>query len=207
MHALGERHFMVVRFTPIGAHFFLGVPMHLLANDAVDLDLIDAALARELMSRVGAARSWVERFDAVEVLIAERVAGAESLSVSVAWRRLVGAHGRVALGSLASELECSHRTLIARFRACIGLPPKTIARVLRFNRVVSALDRASPTRAQESVGKPYIESARASDRPVVRWADVAADCGYVDQAHLINEFREFAGCAPEAFLRSVSFVS
>src|SRR4051812_44846113 len=26
--ALGERHFMVVRFTPIGAHVFLGLPMH-----------------------------------------------------------------------------------------------------------------------------------------------------------------------------------
>jgi len=205
--AVGERHFMVVRFTPIGAHLFLGVPMHLLANEAVDLDVIDAVLARQLMSRVGAAQSWVDRFDAVEALITERVADAAALSVAVAWRRLVGTDGRVALGTLASELECSHRTLIARFRACVGFPPKTIARVLRFNRVVGTLDRASTVRARESVGKPYIESTRSNDRPVIRWADVAADCGYVDQAHLINEFREFAGSTPEAFLRRVSFVS
>jgi len=206
--AVGERHFMVVRFTPIGAHLFLGAPMHLFANAAIDLERIDATLAREVMSRVGVRRSWVDRFDAVESLIAERLAHARMLgSVGIAWRRLTASDGRIALGSLASELDCSHRTLIARFRTCVGFPPKTIARLLRFNRVVGALDRASATRTRESAGKPYIESAHAGPRPVIRWADVAADCGYVDQAHLINEFREFAGCTPAAFLQRVSFVS
>ena len=51
--AIGERHFMVVRFTPIGAHLFLGLPMHLIVNEAIDLEQIDAALAGVLMRRVG----------------------------------------------------------------------------------------------------------------------------------------------------------
>ena len=75
--AVGERHFMVVRFTPMGAHLFLGLPMHLIANEAVDLELIDPALARVLVSRIGAAGSWTDRFAAMESLIAERVAEAE----------------------------------------------------------------------------------------------------------------------------------
>ena len=205
--AVGERRFMVVRLTPIGAHLFLGLPMHLLANAAVDLGRIDAALARELMNRVGVRRTWVDRFDAAESLIAERVADARMpRAVGTALRRLVASDGRTSLGSLARELDCSHRTLIARFRTCVGFPPKTVARLLRFNRVVSALDRASATRANETVGKPYIECACPAGRPTIRWADVATDCGYVDQAHLINEFREFSGCTPEAFLRRVSFV-
>src|SRR5262245_35824434 len=97
--AAGERHFMVVRFTPMGAHLFLGLPMHLIANQAVDLELIDPALARIVVSRIGVAGSWTDRFAAIELLIAERVADAAiPASIDWAWRRLVAADGRVALG-------------------------------------------------------------------------------------------------------------
>ena len=209
-NAAGERHFMVVRFTPIGAHLFLGLPMHLIANEAVDLERIDPALARVLVSRIGGAESWTDRFVAMESLIAERVADAEiPASIALAWRRLVATDGRIALGSLATELNCSHRTLIAMFRTCVGLPPKTIARLLRFNRAVRSLDRLSGTRINEPAGKPYIET-RQPDDPVagaIQWADVAAECGYFDQAHLIKDFREFAGITPDAFLRRVSFLN
>jgi AraC-like DNA-binding protein len=235
-HAVGERHFMVVRFTPIGAHLFLGVvPMDAIANDAIDVAQIDARLARELIDRVGRARTWTERFVAIEAVIAERIADARhrssvgrtgaplrsrlelSNSVAHVWQTLVAHDGRVALGSLADELDCSHRTLIARFRTSVGFPPKTIARLLRFNHVVRSLDRAGGTRANELVGKPYIESsielAHDGMRPdgrrpsAIRWADIATDCGYFDQAHLIKDFREFAGATPAAFLRRVSDVA
>jgi hypothetical protein len=64
--AMREQHFMVVRFTPIGAHLFLGLPMHLIANEALDLELIEPALARVLASRIGVASSWTDRFAAME---------------------------------------------------------------------------------------------------------------------------------------------
>ena len=93
--AVGERHFMVVRFTPIGAHLFLGLPMHSIANESIELEQIDAALARALMRRVGLARSWTDRFAAMESLIAQRVAEAEMPgSVDAVWRRLVATDGR-----------------------------------------------------------------------------------------------------------------
>ena len=200
---------MVVRFTPIGAHLFLGLPMHVIANEAVDLESIDPELARVTAGRVGDARNWADRFAAMESLIAERVIDTEMpASISFAWRRLVAADGRVALGSLASDVGCSHRTLIARFQRCVGLPPKTVARLLRFNRVVRSLDRLSQGRAHDDVSKPYIETRQPEDRRAgaIQWADFAADCGYVDQAHLIRDFREFAGSTPNAFLSQVSYV-
>jgi AraC-like DNA-binding protein len=208
--AVGERQFMVVRFTPIGAYLFLRLPMHLIANESLDLELIDPSLARVLVSRIGVARSWTERFGAIESLIAERVAEAEiPFSIGSAWRSLVATDGRIALGQLASEMDCSHRALIARFRTYVGFPPKTIARLLRFNRAVRSLDRRSQMRANESVSKPFIEAKQAEDPLVsaIQWADLAADCGYFDQAHLIKDFREFAGSTPAAFLRQVSFLS
>jgi AraC-like DNA-binding protein len=206
--AVGERRFMIVRFTPIGAHLFLGLPMHLLANEAVDLGLIDPVLARMTVNRLATEGGWTERFSAMEALIAARLAGtAIPTSVAVGWHTLVAADGRVPLGSLASDLGCSHRTMIARFQTFVGFPPKTVARLLRFNRVMRLLDRLSRARADESVSKPYIEHPSADRRLVgaIRWADLAAECGYVDQAHLIKDFQEFAGLTPRAFLHQVSY--
>src|SRR5258708_7046039 len=70
----GERHFMVVRFTPVGAHLFLGLPMRAIAGQAVELGQIDGKLAALVMSRAGAAQSWSDRFAAMESLIAGRIA-------------------------------------------------------------------------------------------------------------------------------------
>jgi AraC-like DNA-binding protein len=91
----------------------------------------------------------------------------------------------------------------------VGFPPKTIARLLRFNRAVRSLDRLSRTRGTEPAGKPYIETTPPEDPVVgaIQWAGLAADCGYFDQPHLIKEFREFAGITPHAFLRRMSFLS
>lgn len=205
--AAGEREFMVVRFTPFGAYLFLGLPLHLIANDAVDLALIDAALARRVVSRVAGAGGWRARFAAMDALIAERLSGrAIPASIGAAWRRLARTDGRLPIGSLVSQAGCSHRTLIAGFERYVGLSPKRAARVLRFNRVLRALERRSGTRAREPVGQPYLDIA-SPDAPRLRaipWADLAADAGCVDQAHLIKEFRQFAGRSPLAFLDQVS---
>jgi AraC-like DNA-binding protein len=204
--AVGERHFMVVRFTPIGAHLFLRTPMNLISNQAIDLAQIDSKLARLIGARVGAATSWSERFDAVEQLVAERIMS-DGASGAISWAlgKLASADGRMPLRSLASEVECSHRHLIAQFRTFVGLPPKTVARLLRFNRAVRSLNLLSRDRRDEPAGKPYIEaqSIQESREAAIAWADIAADCGYADQAHLIKEFREFAGSTPARFLREV----
>ncbi len=34
------------------------------------------------------------------------------------------------------------------------------------------------------------------------WAQLALDCGYFDQSHLIHDFQDFAGSAPQGFLRA-----
>jgi len=104
---------------------------------------------------------------------------------------------------LRPKSDAAIATLIAQFRTFVGMPPKMVARVLRFNRAVRALNASSRDQRGEPAGKPYIEAGpvRQSSRAAIAWAEIAADCGYADQAHLIREFRQFAGSTPARFLR------
>jgi AraC-like DNA-binding protein len=169
-----------VNFTPLGAHLLLGIPMDSLTNRAVELEDILGAEAREIMDRLHDAPSWGERFDIVDAFLLARLTSTHTpcASIAWAWHALEESGGRIGIGALAREIGWSHKHLIQRFRQQIGLPPKIVARILRFERVVHRLRRAD----------------------VARWTDIALECGYYDQAHLIRDFAEFAGSTPSAFL-------
>lgn len=89
-------------------------------------------------------------------------------------------HGATPLDRLAQELGTTPRNLQRLFRHDVGITPKLLARITRFQRVLGAW-RTDPTTL----------------------ARVAAECGYFDQSHLIRDFRDFAGAAPAGFLASL----
>ena len=170
-----------LRFTPLGAFRLFGVPMHELANRAIELErLLPGSL--ELEERLREATAWQDRFDLVDAFLLRRLADSRPTDPGVAWswRHLYSTQGRAPIGGIATELGWSHRRLIARFREQIGLTPKALARVMRFDRAVAAL------------------------RGPAGLAEIAYDCGYSDQAHLTREFRELAGVSPKRFRAAVS---
>jgi AraC-like DNA-binding protein len=206
--AIGERRFMVVRFTPLGAHLLLRVAMDSLAERAVPLEQIDAGLAAAVTGPVLAASSWADRFDAIERLVGGRIEeAAPPPHLEWAWEQLSSTAGQARAGWLAAEIGCSPRQLIQQFRAGIGLSPKKAAMVLRFSRSIDAVTRApGPGNSRPgSPRRPYLQgsSPLSAGEPAQPWADVAADCGYFDQPHFIREFRAFAGVTPTEFARGI----
>ncbi len=182
--ATGDARCIQVMLTPLGAHRLLGgLPMRELSNRAVGLDALFGAEAERLAARLHDAPTWDARFGIVDHFLADRLAqaGTPPAGVAHAWRRLCESEGRMEIAGLAREIGCSRKYLVSSFREHVGLPPKSVARVLRFERAVRLLGR---------VGED------------VRWSDLALGCGYYDQAHLIRDFRQFAGATPGAFLRA-----
>jgi len=201
--AIGERRFMVVRFTPLGAHLFFHLSMDSLTDRVVPLEQVDPRIASLVSDHVMVARGWAERFDAMERLIGSRVARyAIQPQIERAWNGMVRTWGQMSVGSLAAGAGCSHRHLIQQFRTCIGLPPKKAAMLLRFNRTIDAITQNG---LANSPRKPYLERSAPSgaDALGARWAHIAAECGYFDQSHFIHEFRAFAGATPSEFLRGI----
>jgi len=201
--AIGERRFMVVRFTPLGAHLFFHLSMDSLTDRAIPLDQVDPRIASLVSDHAMVARGWAERFDAMERLIGSRVDRyAVPPHIERAWTGLTRTWGEMPVGSLAADAGCSHRHLIQQFRTCIGLPPKKVAMLLRFNRSINAVGRNG---LANQPCKPYLEGSAppGADALEAPWAQIAAECGYFDQSHFIHEFRAFAGATPSEFLHGI----
>ncbi|MGH3802026.1 MAG: helix-turn-helix domain-containing protein, partial [Pseudonocardiaceae bacterium] len=178
----GYQHGIHLSLTPLGARVLFGLPAGELATTVVDLSTLLGPVAGELVDRLRSARTWTERFLELDRALAsiaeqgERDAPAPELGW--AWRRLTACHGRVGVGALATEVGWSRRHLGERFRREFGLTPKVAGRVMRFEVAHHML--------------------QAGARPGL--AEVAARCGYADQAHLTREWRELAGCTPSTWL-------
>ena len=180
IESTGDSHCVQVDLSPLGAFLFLGQPMDALTHRVVGLDDILGPTAHRFRGELHDAGDWPARFALLDTMIANRVATARAPlpAVAWAWRELQRTDGRVGIGTLSDALGCSRQHLIRRFREQVGLPPKTLARILRFNRILRLLDHDDPD-----------------------WADIALRCGYYDQAHFNRDFRHFAACAPGEFLR------
>lgn len=174
----GTARCLQIDLTPLGARRLLGVPMHELANTTVPVDAVLGVFGDELVQRIGNAPTWQDRFALLDRALMARLADAPTIDDGVVWslRRITAAGGNIAIGELARELGWSHRTLIARYRDTVGLPPKTVARIVRFERLTAAVTR----------------------HPTAEWTDTALACGFFDQAHLAREVRDMAGVTPTA---------
>lgn len=96
--------------------------------------------------------------------------------VTEAVRRIADSRGSCDIASLARCLGISTRSLERRFLASTGLPPKRFARMRRFQAVFPRIEEGAD------------------------WAAAAVSCGYYDQAHLVRDFREFAGEPPASLV-------
>jgi methylphosphotriester-DNA--protein-cysteine methyltransferase len=173
------RELLVATLTPAGAYLAFGRPMSDLANRWVPLDGLVGADGSRLGPRLRAAASWEARFACLDGFLDARLARARQpvRDIHNVWLRAQAA-GRVS--DLAEEVGVSHKHLVSLFHEQIGLTPRLVARLARFNRALRRLGAAG----------------RAN------WADAAQACGYFDQSHLINDFRDFAAATPRQVERA-----
>ena len=87
--------------------------------------------------------------------------------------------GRISVESLCDDAGVSRRYLSKLFQRDVGLTPKAVTRVLRFQGALTLL----------------------AGRSQVPWDELALHCGYYDQSHLTRDFKQFSGFTPGEFVR------
>jgi AraC-like DNA-binding protein len=163
-----------------GLRALLGVPARELRDQTVSLGDVWGSSAALLTERMLSAKTPEARY---EILQGELIRRCRAFTrhddsalrvASVVERR----RGQVSIADLCRETGLPQRTLLARFDDWVGVTPKQLARASRLRSVL----------------------ARVEPGAEVRWADIALDCGFYDQAHLVHEFQDLLGLSPDAFL-------
>ncbi len=170
---------------PTASRTLFGVPASALAGEIVGLEDLVGDEGQRLYDEVAAAGSWPCRRQVLEGQLArlqdrqvrQDRAGRVSPSLHWAWQELSRRDGRVTVQWLADAVGWSRRHFTERFRAEFGQSPKTVARIMRFER----------SRRLVSSG--------------VALAAVADACGYADQAHLTRDWQALAGLTPGQWRR------
>ncbi len=173
-----------IRFRPGAARLFFPIPAHELHNIDIALSQLYPAEADRLLNELSATTNEQVQMQIVERYLNQKLAKATPIhpSVRYAVEQFSRTGGLRRIAQIQSDTGLSHTRFIDLFREHVGLTPKLFCRVRRFRNVIDRIQKGVP----------------------VNWANLAADCGYFDQAHLIRDFRAFAGTTPLAFSKTVS---
>lgn len=167
-----------VFFRPLGLQAVLGATAAELACGAVALSDLCPRDAPELMERLSSTRDWQARFAILDEVLTRRLTPAKgSPLVAHAWQHLAASHGRSSIESLVKVTGWSRQYMADRFRAELGITPKTAARIFRFEHACGLISNLR-----------------------LPLADVAAACGYADQAHMTRDWNAFTGTSPRAWI-------
>ncbi len=178
IHHDGIQRGIQLELTIAGARAVLGVPAAALAGTLTDVnEAVVPRLLRELPGRLHDAATWQQRIAVVDRTLASCVARAEDAGPRAeVGRALARLTSGVRVGVVADEVGYSRRRLSTLVRDECGVTPKEFQRVARFQLARGLLGR----------------------RPL---SEVAARCGYSDQAHLSRDWAALAGCSPTTWLR------
>ena len=165
-----------IRFRTTAAASVVRMPLADLTDRVEALSDVSTTLAAELLAVARAHGTPLSRAAGLSRVLGRRVTRAPDPLATVATDALATLPSP-RIEALARSLGSTPRTLERRVTLATGLPPATLRRVIRFRRTFRALEST----------------------PRGTWAEVAVKTGYADQAHLIRDFRQFAGASPSEF--------
>jgi AraC-like DNA-binding protein len=173
----GRVDLMGVRFWSARIAGVLRTPMRDLRDQLLPADGVLGRPARVLLAELGDSperRARLKRLEAVLGPLIGRATRHAPDSVVDSLAVLDRARGTVRIERLAGWAGVTRRHLERQYAEHVGLTPKEYARIVRVQHAL----RAFRTR-RDSTG-----------------AEIAAICGFADQAHLIRDFLEIAGQTP-----------
>lgn len=153
-------------------------PAYDLTNISPDLESMFGAEGKRLEEQMITAADTERRIGIINSFLEAKLdASARDLSpVCRTIKSVIGAGGGINVSKAARDLSLSTRQFERKFKEFAGLTPKLYSRVARF----------------QTATQHRVDGNR-------NLTDIAHACGYYDQSHFINDFREFSGYTPKEY--------
>lgn len=165
-----------VKFHPWAASNIWNVDMNYLTNTCIDLKDLDLPNMQFLQEQIYSATMVSDRIQYVEGYLKPYISLSEKNSLKSLIKTMDISSQKIPDNNIGP------RRLQQRFKNEIGISSKLFMRTLRINEVIE----------------------RMKTNPKLLLTQLALEHNYFDQSHLIKDFKQFTGCCPSVFLKSIN---
>ncbi len=163
---------------PFAVPLLFSMPATELSDEMPGLEIVAGTEGAELNEKIMLAHNNRERLALIIQFLESKLLPAYDrlTRIHTAVRYVMNTWPAEPVQQLASRYCLSARQFERRFKELAGFSPKLFSRIIRFQQTLNAY------------GKKYHSLA-----------EVAYDCGYYDQSHFIQDFRQFSGYHPKQY--------
>lgn len=175
---------LIVAFKKGKAHPFYDFPMSELADLVVDADLVFGKKLHGLREQLLDTKSIYQKFLLVESFLLRQAgdmlhANTPLNCVEYAIASIANQPNTLGFQQMSSRIGYSQKHFIELFKKQVGVPPKQYLKIMRFQKAISEIE----------------------NKQFVQWSSVAMESGFYDQAHFINDFKNFSGFTPNEYVK------
>lgn len=178
---IAETHMMGIRLKPYGLPLLMDIPAHEFHNQIIDVDLIWGRFGHDLREQLYCLPTSQQKFTHLEHILRQRMRSQHDniKLVEYAVCMLSQPDSNLSVRDLCQDIGISNKHLIQLFKAYVGVSPKALSNVFRFQTVLNTIN-------------PQID---------IDWVNIAVSAGYYDQSHFNKAFANFTGMSPSQYIR------
>lgn len=179
----GNLSLFAINFLPHGLSMFLDLPIKELFDYSVPLRLIIKDKVNQLEDDLSSAETFDQRISIAENFLIVQIQKNESKYSYDRIRHIINlinqSKGNLDIEELVSNTFLSRKQFERIFSDFIGTSPKQFLKIVRFQNAI------------------YEKSKNYE----ISLTEIAHKCGYYDQSHMINDFRNLSGITPKDFFK------
>ena len=174
-----ETHLIGIKFKQGGAYHFLKLPMMEFSDKIINLHDVLNGESERLREMLVEAKSEEQIRILLNQYFLKKVdiksKSSDIVDYAIANVKVNGSP--TSIKDLCESANISNKHLITLFNQKVGFPPKLIHRLNKFIKVIELIQQKNQ----------------------VNWPEIAFECNYYDQSHLINDFKGFSGLSPKNY--------